>query len=124
MYNKARSEKIQPCVITCQVCGSGTVKRTGRYGSFLSCSRYPQCRGTQPFTIDHEGQPCRHCGTPVVRKTHRTLPKSRPGGYYFSWWFRCPRCQANYLVEAAKQYFDATGTAEFSAVLRFSPDVQ
>jgi len=44
------------------------VKRTGRYGSFWGGSRYPGCQGTQPFKIDHEGQPCRHCGTPVVRR--------------------------------------------------------
>src|ERR1017187_6439707 len=107
MY-KARSEKIQSCVIACQVCGSGTLKRTGRYGSFLGCSRYPQCRGTQPFSIDHEGQPCRHCETPVVRQTHRKLPKPKPGGYYFDWWFRCPACEAIYLVEAARRFFETS----------------
>src|ERR1035441_1357288 len=52
------------------VCGgSDTVKRTGRFGSFWGCSRYPSCRGTQPFKIDHAGQPCRHCGTRVLHRS-------------------------------------------------------
>ena len=103
------------------VCGSGTVKRTGRYGSFWGCSRYPNCRGTQPFKIDHAGQSCRHCQTPVLHQTHAKPPKPRPGGSYFEWWFRCPGCKAVYLVEAARRFFDGTGTTLSSTAL-FSPD--
>src|ERR1017187_4990864 len=109
MFTKDRSERIQSSVIRCQVCGSDTVKRTGRYGSFWGCTRYPQCRGTQPFKIDHEGQPCRHCGTPVIRQAHTKPPKARPGSCYFAWWFKCPSCRAMYLVEAARRFFDTTG---------------
>ena len=115
MYTSTRSKETQSSVITCPVCGSDTVKRTGRFGSFWGCSRYPDCRGTQPFKIDHAGQPCRHCRTPVVRQTHAKPPKPRPGGSYFEWWFRCPGCKAVYLVEAARRFFDATGPAEPSS---------
>ena len=78
MYTSTRSKETQSSVITCPVCGSDTVKRTGRFGSFWGCSRYPDCRGTQPFKIDYAGQPCRHCRTPVVRQTHAKPPKPRP----------------------------------------------
>ena len=98
-----------------------SVKRTGRYGSFWGCSRYPGCHGTQPFKIDHAGQPCRHCRTPAVRQTHTKPPKLRPGRSYFAWWFKCPRCKAIYLVEAARRFCDATGTTLSSTAL-FSPD--
>ena len=131
MYTTApKSKETQSSVITCPVCGSDTVKRTGRYGSFWGCSRYPACHGIQPFKIDHAGQPCRHCGTPVVRQGHTKPPKPRPGGSwqsasggsYFAWWFKCPDCNAIYLVEAARRFFDANGAAEPSSAPIFSDD--
>jgi ssDNA-binding Zn-finger/Zn-ribbon topoisomerase 1 len=120
MYTSIRSKETQSSVIACPVCGSTTVKRTGRYGSFWGCSRYPGCHGTQPFKSDYAGQPCRYCRTPVVRQTHAKPPK--PGRSYFAWWFKCPGCKALYLVEAARRFFDATGTPEPSSALAFSPD--
>ena len=122
MYTPTRSKETQSSVITCPVCGSDTVKRTGRFGSFWGCSRYPGCHGTQPFKIDHAGQPYRHCRTPVVRQTHTKPPKPRPGRSYFAWWFKCPACKAIYLVEAARRFFDATGSAEPPSAPAFSPD--
>ena len=130
MYTTPKSTKTQSSVIACPVCGSDTVKRTGRFGSFWGCSRYPGCHGTQPFKIDQAGQPCRHCQTPVVHQTHTKPPKpkhggswrSASGGSYFEWWFRCPGCKAIYLVEAARRFFDATDTAKPSSAPGCSPD--
>jgi len=48
------------------------------------------------------GDPCRHCQTPVVHREHDTPPKSRKGGYYYSWWLGCPKCSAAYFSESAK----------------------
>lgn len=49
-----------------------------------------------------EGQPCRNCGTAVVKRT----PKKRtvkPGqSYYFAWYLYCPGCKSMYMVEEAK----------------------
>jgi hypothetical protein len=58
--------------------------------------------------ITREGQPCKHCGTPVVRREHEKPPKYRPGRYFFEWWFLCPNrnCKAIYMVEDAKRWFD------------------
>jgi len=127
LFTTARSKQNQPGIV-CQACGASMVKRTGRYGSFWGCTRYPECRGTRPFKIDHEGQSCRHCGTPVVRRTHTKLPKpggcwrSASGGSYFAWWFRCPAYKAIYLVEAARRFFDAAGTVEPTSAPDFLPD--
>ena len=38
MYTSTRSKETQSSVITCPVCGSDTVKRTGRYGSFWAAA--------------------------------------------------------------------------------------
>jgi DNA topoisomerase-1 len=33
--------------VVCPLCGSPMVRRTGKHGPFLGCSRYPQCKGTR-----------------------------------------------------------------------------
>jgi hypothetical protein len=53
--------------------------------------------------ITEAGQPCRHCGTPVVRIEGRKHVK-RGRAYWFAWFFQCPSCKAYYMVEAAKRY--------------------
>ena len=51
--------------------------------------------------INYEGQPCRHCGTPVKKQEH-DKPSKKNGAYWFKWWFVCPKCKAMYMVEEAK----------------------
>ena len=57
----------------CPACGSPMLLRTGKYGKFLSCSKYPQCK--QTISLDRRGnrklnQPtdivCDKCGKPMV----------------------------------------------------------
>jgi ssDNA-binding Zn-finger/Zn-ribbon topoisomerase 1 len=42
---KSNSSKLYSS--SCPVCGARMVRRTGRYGSFMGCSRYPYCKGTK-----------------------------------------------------------------------------
>lgn len=56
--------------------------------------------------ITFEGQPCRKCQTPVVKREHTKAPKHKAGGYYFLQWFQCPGCKTNYMVESSKRFFD------------------
>lgn len=58
--------------------------------------------------ITEAGQPCRKCGTPVIRQEHRKPPKFKPGSYWFEYWFKCPnkKCRTLYMVETAKRMFD------------------
>ena len=55
--------------------------------------------------VTKAGDACRHCSTPVVRVEHEPgfRPKTR---YWFEWWFKCPRCNAIYFVEAARRERD------------------
>ena len=53
--------------------------------------------------------------------TPESTAEAKAGGSYFEWWFKCPRCKAIYLVEAARRFFDATDTTLSSTAL-FSPD--
>ena len=57
--------------IPCEKCGRMMVYKYGRYGKFLACPGYPECKNTKPIveTID---VPCPKCGGTVqVRKTKR-----------------------------------------------------
>src|ERR1700721_1658008 len=54
--------------------------------------------------ITEVGQPCRHRGTPVERRTHIKPPEPTPSGFYFEWWLKCPKCKSIYVVESAKRF--------------------
>ncbi len=55
--------------VKCEKCGSPMVVKWGRYGKFLGCSRYPDCKSTQPLDGGKPapepvgtGVPCPQCG--------------------------------------------------------------
>jgi DNA topoisomerase-1 len=56
----------------CPQCGKPMVVKWGRYGKFLACSGYPECKQTQPLAEEAEGQKtdevCAECGAPMVIK--------------------------------------------------------
>ena len=57
--------------VPCEKCGRMMVYKYGRYGKFLACPGYPECKNAKPIveTID---VPCPKCGAVVqVRKTKR-----------------------------------------------------
>jgi ribonuclease HI len=58
-----------------------------------------------PIKITEVGQPCRKCGTPVVKRKPKRKPKPDQA-YYFEYYLYCPECRTMYMVEKAKRYFD------------------
>lgn len=57
--------------VQCEKCGRMMVYKYGRYGKFLACPGYPECKNAKPIieTID---VPCPKCGAQVqIRKTKR-----------------------------------------------------
>jgi len=56
----------------CPECKEGQVViRTGRFGKFLSCSKFPDCKYTAPYVLKVEGAKCPDCGSEVVIKRSR-----------------------------------------------------
>jgi len=53
--------------------------------------------------ITYEGQPCRKCLTPVVKKKPRKKPKASQS-YHYEYYLYCPECHTMYMVEEAKRY--------------------
>ena len=62
---------------TCPNCGADLVKKSGRYGDFLSCSNFPKCKFSMDFKEENIGinldniTDCPNCGAPLVKKHGR-----------------------------------------------------
>lgn len=70
--------------IPCEKCGRLMVIKTGRFGRFLACPGYPECKNAKPLVTKTNAK-CPVCGSPVIEK------KSKKGHTFFgceSW----PQC--------------------------------
>ena len=57
--------------IPCEKCGRMMVVKYGRYGKFLACPGYPECKNTKPI-VENIDVPCPVCGSKIqVRKTKK-----------------------------------------------------
>ncbi len=54
--------------IPCPKCGEMMVVRSGRFGKFLACPNYPQCKSTKPLPADEIKEPCPKCGGKLVQR--------------------------------------------------------
>ena len=52
-------------------CGRKMVVKSGRFGKFLACPGYPECKNTKPMPEDEVKQPCPKCGGKLVKKTSK-----------------------------------------------------
>lgn len=100
----------EPAGVTCEKCGRPMVIKKGRYGKFIACSGYPECKNTKPL-VEKAGVKCPKCGGEIV------VRHSKKGRVFygcenypecdFSTWYRpypgktCPVCGA-FLVEKGK----------------------
>ncbi len=62
--------------VVCEKCGRKMVIKIGRFGKFLACPGYPECKNTKPLSQD-AGAACPKCGAKLLKK------KSKSGYYYF-----------------------------------------
>jgi DNA topoisomerase-1 len=98
----------EPTDQVCEKCGSPMVIKWGRFGKFLACSGYPDCKNTKELAgsgnggsaagtngqgeAAGEGQPCENCGKPMVLKRGRFGPFLACSGY--------PECRTVVRVSA------------------------
>jgi len=72
----------------CEKCGSPMLIKDGRYGKYLACSNYPECKNNQPLIKPKgTGVTCPECG-----KGELTEKKSRYGKFFYSC-NRYPECK-------------------------------
>ncbi|HEX77950.1 MAG TPA: type I DNA topoisomerase [Dehalococcoidia bacterium] len=60
----------EPAGEDCPHCGRPMVVKTGRYGKFIACSGYPQCKTSRPF-MARMGISCPECGGELVQRLNR-----------------------------------------------------
>ena len=100
--SEAAPEKKAPVIadFKCEICGADMVQRSGRYGSFFACSRFPECNFTKQKTRDI-GVSCPKCASKIIMKNgkNRTVFYScekYPTCDFSSWDMptneKCPDC--------------------------------
>ena len=62
--------------IVCELCGRNMVIKKGRFGKFLACPGYPECKNTKPIIQETQGS-CPKCGGKILAK------KSKKGNPYY-----------------------------------------
>ena len=86
--------------IPCEKCGRMMVIKTGRYGRFLACPGYPECKNAKPLVLETNAK-CPKCGAKVIeRKTKRGYTfygcSNWPGCDFMTWDKPtdeiCPQC--------------------------------
>ena len=61
----------------CELCGRRMVIKTGRYGKFLACPGFPECKNTKPF-LEKTGGKCPKCGGDMIKR------QSKKGRTFYS----------------------------------------
>lgn len=86
--------------IVCELCGRKMVVKVGRYGKFIACPGYPECKNIKKY-VQEIGVKCPKCdGNVIVRKTKKGRPfygcSNYPDCDFVSWTEptneKCPQC--------------------------------
>jgi DNA topoisomerase-1 len=112
-------EKIKKEIITdekCPKCGKPVMIRSGRFGDFMACSGYPQCKYTKPLPGSKEAEStnevCEKCGKPMVFKRSRFGSFMACSGYpqcknikpiLKSTGIKCPKCGGDIVERKSKR---------------------
>jgi DNA topoisomerase-1 len=104
----------EPTGEVCPKCGHALIYKYGRFGKFIGCSNFPECRHSQPILVK-TGVKCPECGGDIVEKRTRrgrafygcsNYRADDEGSCKFASWKRplkqpCPEC-GGLLTEARK----------------------
>ncbi len=114
---------IEESDITCELCGSKMIYKTGRFGKFLACPKYPVCKNTKAVdkngkliekkepTVELAGFKCELCGGEMLIKRGRygvfyacekyptcTFTKQKLNDTGVS----CPKCEGKVLARQGR----------------------
>jgi len=121
--------ELEPIGRACPRCGNDLVIRWGRYGKFISCSNFPECRHTEPL-LEKIGVTCPLDGGDVVeRKTRKGRTFYGCSNYpecEFTSWKKplpvpCPNC-SGLLVVANKNHAQCTECKEQFLLDELTPE--
>lgn len=104
----------------CDKCGAKMVIRVGKYGKFLACSNYPECKNVKNFTTDEKGEIilphetdeiCDKCGAKMAVKIGKfgqflactNYPECKNIKNISKVVGVCPKCGANLVEKVSKK---------------------
>ena len=96
--------------IICEKCGRQMVVKMGRYGKFIACPGYPECKNIKKY-VNYTGALCPKCGGRVVLKRSKKGRifygcENYPNCDFVSWdepsRETCPRCGKTLLIKKGK----------------------
>ena len=97
--------------VPCDKCGAMMVYKLGRYGRFLACPNFPECRNTKAIQVESDA-PCPKCGGKLLQKTSRKGRKfygceRYPECDFVSWDMpvseKCPKCGSYMTLSHTKK---------------------
>lgn len=86
--------------IVCEKCGRKMVVKVGRYGKFIACPGYPECKNVKKY-VEEAGTACPKCGSEVIIKRTKKGKvfygcNNYPACDFVSWYEpvaeKCPQC--------------------------------
>ena len=111
---QAVEQNVQQTDEKCEKCGSPMVIKTGRYGKFLACSKYPECKSARPLST---GIKCPADGGDIVERRSKrgklfwscsNYPKCKFASWYRPVHRQCPKCGVDFLYEKRNKAGDVT----------------
>ncbi len=97
--------------VICEKCGSKMVVKSSRFGKFLACPNYPQCKNTKPVPEDEVTQPCPKCSGKLLKRVSKKGKKfygcsNYPECDFVSWNMpideKCSEC-GSFMVQIGKK---------------------
>jgi DNA topoisomerase-1 len=94
----------------CEVCGKPMVIKIGRFGKFMACSGFPDCKNTKRI-VQETGGDCPFCGKRVLLKKSKKGKKyygceNNPECSFMTWDIpteeKCPRCGSTLFQKGGK----------------------
>lgn len=96
--------------VKCEKCGRMMVIKRGRFGEFLACPGYPECKNAKPI-VEEIDVPCPECGKKIVAKKSKKGKKffgcsGYPECKFVSWYEpvkeKCPKCDSYMVLKYSK----------------------
>ena len=100
----------RPAGVDCELCGRPMVIKSGRFGEFMACSGYPDCKNTKPI-VKSVGVTCPDCGGDIVAKRGKSgkifygcsnYPTCNRAFWYKPVDKKCPQCGQLLLEKKTK----------------------
>lgn len=89
---KDKKENQEVSDVTCEKCGAKMIVKMGRYGKYLACPNYPNCKNIKPYSLAEGPEEVSEvkCDACAALMVYRTGPYGR--------YLKCPSCGANKAI--------------------------